>query len=196
VHFHKHYFSYYLSTSNHLEKSHSIIKLKMSNTLVILFFIIFNIIMHSAYGNTRTIYTADSRTSKQQNEPKRNQFSTSYLLVFLFLSKSYFLCQKWHSNWTFWSQTICVLHAAIYGMVMEPNKPGLHVAQAKGIIYKGPSNLNPRNVRGRSNCNSIKPSSLFVATLRNIIFILLLVPRFFETPTTRMLILTYLFQSP
>ncbi|WJX96782.1 hypothetical protein P8452_77945 [Trifolium repens] len=94
--------------------------------------------MHSAYGNTRTIYTADSRTSKQQNEPK-----------------------------------------PIYGMVMEPNKPGFHVGQAKGIIYKGPSNLNPRNVRGRSYCNSIKPSSLFMATLRNIIFILLLVPCFF-----------------
>ncbi|CAJ2649605.1 unnamed protein product [Trifolium pratense] len=118
----------------------------MSKTLVILFFMIFNIIMHSAYGNTRTIDTGDSRTSKQQNEPK-----------------------------------------PMY-MVMEPSKPGtqriypgLHVAQAKGIIYKGPSNLNPHNVRGRSNCNSIKPSSLFMATLRirNIIFILLLVPCFF-----------------
>ncbi|CAJ2649604.1 unnamed protein product [Trifolium pratense] len=116
----------------------------MSKTLAILFFMIFTILTHSANGNTRTIDMGDSRTSKQQNEPK-----------------------------------------PMY-MVMEPSKPGtqrtfpgLDVAQAKGKVYKGPSNLNPRNVRGRSNSNSIKPSSLLVPTLRNIIFILLLGPCFF-----------------
>lgn len=86
-----------------------------------------------------------------------------------------------------------ILHAVMYGMIMEPSKPGTqHVAQqtkisplAKGL-YRGPSNIKPSNVRGRSNSYSIKPSTLFKAGLRHLIFGLLLVTCFPWIPKTWM----------
>jgi hypothetical protein len=56
----------------------------MSKTVAILFFLLFNILTYSAYGNTRTTDTEDFRTFKQYKGPKSNQFWTSHLLVFLF----------------------------------------------------------------------------------------------------------------
>lgn len=44
----------------------------MSKTLAIWFFL-FNIIIYSAYGSTRTAETREFMTSKQQKETKRNQ---------------------------------------------------------------------------------------------------------------------------
>jgi len=74
--------------------------------------------------------------------------------------------------------SICLLHAAMHDMRNESTKPctetkiqELHDAQETTIsripkgIYRGPTNLRPRNVRNASKSYAIKPSSLFMAAL-------------------------------
>ena len=80
----------------------------MSKPLLLWVFMFFNILTS---GITSNADTGDSRTSKPQKEPKRNQFWTSILLisfyfVFLFWICFLFLVSKSYPNWTFWSQTI------------------------------------------------------------------------------------------
>ncbi|KAG5052537.1 hypothetical protein AAZX31_02G191400 [Glycine max] len=125
----------------------------MSKTLAIWFFLLFSILTYSAYGSTCTEDTGDFRTSKpEQKEPK-----------------------------------------PMHGMIMGSSKPcsqrkfpELHAARYTRIsrlgkaVYRGPSNLRPRNVRNASNSNSIKPPSLFMAALGHLVFGLLLVPCFYR----------------
>lgn len=169
----------------------------MSKTLAIWFFLLFSILTYSAYGSTCTEDTGDFRTSKpEQKEPKRNQFWTSHLLIFLsppYSFSSYFLHQNNVEIGHFDHKPFLSLHAAMHGMIMGSSKPcsqrkfpELHAARYTRIsrlgkaVYRGPSNLRPRNVRNASNSNSIKPPSLFMAALGHLVFGLLLVPCFYR----------------